>query len=121
MKKILCINAPRTEMDAPFFPDLDLIKVARTLKMQKFFVSLIDLDLEKEKIDSIDDSIEIMKPEYVIISADTNSIQEAFQLAELVKHKNKAEQKILMYLITLEETLSNCLNIKDLKSESISL
>src|SRR3989344_337241 len=96
MKKILCINAPRTEMDAPFFPDLDLIKVARTLKMQKFFVSLIDLDLEKEKIDSIDDSIEIMKPEYVIISADTNSIQEAFQLAELVKHKNKAAKNIFI-------------------------
>lgn len=85
--KILLLNAPTDNCEA-LVPPLGICYIAAVLR-EKHEVKLIDLDLEKDKMNYLGKIIANLRPRTVMISALTPEVENAYYIAKIVKSVDK--------------------------------
>jgi radical SAM superfamily enzyme YgiQ (UPF0313 family) len=87
--RILFINPLTAKVEVPSIPPLGLAYLAAVLREDKHDVQIIDYDLERDQIDSFEQTIHSYKPNIIGLSAMTLQINNAFLLAQRVKQVSK--------------------------------
>ncbi len=93
MKKILLLNPPTPAVERPSIPPLGIAYIASFLREKNIDVDIVDLDLERDKMDIISDYVLTKNPDVVGISGLTIQMENVYKIAEAIK---KASGKIII-------------------------
>jgi radical SAM superfamily enzyme YgiQ (UPF0313 family) len=86
--KVLLINPPspfKGKSSIPTIPPLGIAYVGAVLEKSGVDVKIVDLDIEREKMEMITDTFASFKPEYVGISGVTPQMNNVYKIAELAE------------------------------------
>lgn len=83
--KTLLINPPTPTTEEPSIPPLGIAYIAAFLRDNNIKIDIIDLDLEREKFQSISDHIISLSPDLVGIGGLTLQMENVYRLAKIIK------------------------------------
>jgi radical SAM superfamily enzyme YgiQ (UPF0313 family) len=87
--RVLFINPLTAKVEVPSIPPLGLAYLAAVLRENKHDARIIDYDLERDQIDSFEQTIHSYKPDIIGLSAMTLQINNAYLLAQRIKQVSK--------------------------------
>jgi radical SAM superfamily enzyme YgiQ (UPF0313 family) len=84
---VLLFNPPTALEGKPTIPPLGLAYLAAVLRENKIRVKIVDFDLEREKLPSLEEIIDREQPAIIGLSALTLQIENAYEMARRIKSR----------------------------------